>query len=316
MGLRTQPNALVLGERTTTLSALVQSIADVVEARARNGANYGVVVLAEGWIEHVAETAALLDDVRHKRLSAWGEALLAALPASARASLLAPPDDGGATRLSDIESESLLAELVARELAQRRSAVAFKPLSHFLGYQARSASVVCQFDLDLADAYARATLAYVRARPTVAGGAATASAWNDDEAASRAVVLTVRGLGGGKGSRRAWTPAFVPLTRLAAATGGVEPTSAAALAAPVSALADSDVNPGPLQIGSAASAAVPHSVTMTHGERAAVRARVDVHLRLLASVTADASSSARTLELLDEALVHATRLVAIAQRQE
>ena len=110
--LQTRPNMALIGEEVRakqwTLDLIVHHIADMVDARAKEGKNYGVILIPEGLIEFVGD-------------------------AQIRGDL----DSHGNVKVSQIETEKLLSEKVAKELQQRGSLAKFTPSHHFFGYEGR-----------------------------------------------------------------------------------------------------------------------------------------------------------------------------------
>jgi len=167
VGLQTHPNITLLGEevaaRRQNLSSITEEIVSVIVQRAAAGKDYGVVLVPEGLIEFVPEMNALLKEINEllahgsgatveemgAALSPSPAALFAYLPASIRRQLLAERDPHGNVQVSLIETEALLAELVAHELANLKKAGAyvgsFSPQFHFYGYEGRC-GLPCEFD--------------------------------------------------------------------------------------------------------------------------------------------------------------------------
>ena len=210
----TQPNVALIGEeleaKRMSLSAIVSSLADTVEARAANGKHFGVVLIPEGLIEYIPEVNALLREISYARrnaksssssfgrktptsyadvlkiealLSPWSKALLESMPAFIRKQLLLEEQASDhKAQLSQIETERLLAELVRLELGRRRAAAQmtatwnapdpkFNSVCFYLGYQARS-SLPSTFDCDLS--YTLGNTAGALAAAGVTGYMATA----------------------------------------------------------------------------------------------------------------------------------------------
>jgi len=117
--LLTQPNLAFIGEEIAaekqTLPQLIDSIADLVMARAKLGKHYGIILIPEGLIEFVSE-----------------------LPKEVQAQLDLPTDPHGNVQLSAIETEKLCIRLLEEELEKRAFAGAFKGIPHFFGYEGRS----------------------------------------------------------------------------------------------------------------------------------------------------------------------------------
>ena len=103
VALLTKPNYVLLSEEVKannmSLNDVVRSIADVVEARAAVGKNYGTVLIPEGLIESIPEFKMLIEELDeayasgtesaprrltaaelHSHLTVWSRALLNSLP--------------------------------------------------------------------------------------------------------------------------------------------------------------------------------------------------------------------------------------------
>jgi pyrophosphate--fructose-6-phosphate 1-phosphotransferase len=97
----TQPNVALIGEeieaRRMTLADIVSELADIVEARAKDGKHFGVCLIPEGLIEFIPQVNALLKEVASARrvqptaghsitdaLTPWSAALLNSMPAFIR----------------------------------------------------------------------------------------------------------------------------------------------------------------------------------------------------------------------------------------
>ena len=116
--LQTCPNIALIGEELAaekwTLKRVVSLIADTVDDRAKNGKNYGVVLVPEGTIEFIPEVA-------HE------------LPLE----LLEDKDSHGNIQVSKIETEKLISKMVGEELRRRNSPAKFNPFHHYFGYEGR-----------------------------------------------------------------------------------------------------------------------------------------------------------------------------------
>lgn len=115
--LLTQPNLAFIGEEIgaekQTLPQLIESIANLVIARAQQRKHYGIVLIPEGLIECVPE-----------------------LPKEVQAQLELPTDPHGNVQLSAVETEKVCIRLVEEALKKRET---FKGVPHFFGYEGRSA---------------------------------------------------------------------------------------------------------------------------------------------------------------------------------
>ncbi len=175
--LQTQPNYCIISEeveeKDMTLGDVVNSIADVVAARAKYGNNFGTVLVPEGLIEFIpaikrliaelnnilAEnkeaTAGLNSDELEKFILAHtsdeNAATLRSLPANVARQLMLDRDPHGNVQVSLIETEKLLSEMVGKRLqamaAEGKYDGKFSALHHFFGYEGRCADP-SNFDAD------------------------------------------------------------------------------------------------------------------------------------------------------------------------
>lgn len=109
--LQTHPNLTLISEERRSLDAMVDDIAELVQARAKANKNYGTLLIPEGIIEFIPE-----------------------LPQDALQG--ATYDSHGNLEVSKIESERLFIDLVRKKLGNK---VPFEPKAVFLGYEGRSA---------------------------------------------------------------------------------------------------------------------------------------------------------------------------------
>ena len=216
--LQTQPNLVLVSEeiaqKGTTLAQLTVQIAQLVDARARAGKNFGVAVIPEGLVEFLPDVkkliATLNDLLAHEGPAfeaapdqAAKEALLRrhlatevaatffALPAMIRGQLLLDRDPHGNVQVSRIETEKLIAEVVGAELVRMGSKAKYSALTHFFGYEGRCAAP-SNFDADYTY-----TLGYVAAL-LVQGG-------------RTGYIASVSHLTKGNDH---WVPGGIPLTQL------------------------------------------------------------------------------------------------------
>ena len=176
--LQTHPNAAIISEEVAakgmTLKEIVDYLAGIVAARAERKCNFGVALIPEGLIEFVpevkkliaelndllaanAEAFAALNDADAKiafvteRLSAGGAAVFASLPKGIQAQLCNDRDPHGNVQVSLIETEKMLAQMVAARLkelaAEGRYNGKFSAQTHFFGYEGRCAAP-SNFDAD------------------------------------------------------------------------------------------------------------------------------------------------------------------------
>eukprot|EP00928_Gymnodinium_smaydae_P064104 TRINITY_DN4751_c0_g1_i1.p1 TRINITY_DN4751_c0_g1~~TRINITY_DN4751_c0_g1_i1.p1 ORF type:complete len:1218 (+),score=184.94 TRINITY_DN4751_c0_g1_i1:64-3654(+) len=164
--LQTKPNILLLTEevddKRMSLREVVKEIADTVVMRAKEGKNFGTVLVAEGLLAAIPEFRSLITELEAlpmpstvekvmPELTQWSRALFASLPDFIQKQLLLERQSNAALQLSQLETERLIAELVEDELKTRKKhgtyGGGFSPVCQFLGYQARC-SMPSDFDSD------------------------------------------------------------------------------------------------------------------------------------------------------------------------
>jgi len=177
-GLQTHPNITIIGEeiasKNTTLTEIIDSIAEVITKRAEKGMNYGIVLVPEGLIEFIPEMRTLIDELNElmatkheafesfsndldkidfitRKLSATSAKIYLTLPTVIRKQLIMDRDPHGNVQVSRIETEKLLIEMLDTRLtawkAEGLFAGNFSPLNHFFGYEGRCAAP-SNFDAD------------------------------------------------------------------------------------------------------------------------------------------------------------------------
>jgi len=168
VGFKTQPNIVLVGEevlaKKMTLSQVVDSIAEVVVKRSEMKKNFGVILVPEGLIEFIPEIKELigkLNDVMgdneaelekmssivdkknfiYTKLPANLASLMKSLPDGIESQLLLDRDPHGNVAVSQIETEKLLIDMVARKLKDMKKEGTFKgkfsSITHFFGYEGR-----------------------------------------------------------------------------------------------------------------------------------------------------------------------------------
>jgi len=166
--LQTKPNLLLLteevDEKRLSLREVVKEVADVVAQRAKDGKNFGTILVAEGLLAAIPEFRCLIQELEAlpmpspvekvlPELTQWSRALFQSLPDFIQQQLLLERQSNKALQLSQLETERLVAWLVEDELRQRKRqgtyAGGFSPVCQFLGYQARC-SMPSDFDSDYA----------------------------------------------------------------------------------------------------------------------------------------------------------------------
>ena len=175
--LQSQPNICLISEEVEaenyTLNDIVDQIVNVIVARAEAGLNFGTVLIPEGLIEFIPamkklirelndilannDEFAQLDTNDEKRqyvkgmLSAESRQVYRDLPKGIAMQLTLDRDPHGNVMVSQIETEKLLIEMVAKKLAQLKGEGKYKgkfsALNHFFGYEGRCA-IPSNFDAD------------------------------------------------------------------------------------------------------------------------------------------------------------------------
>ena len=168
--LQTHPNITLIGEeveaKNQTLDDVVTYIAEAVCDRANLGMNYGVVLVPEGLIEFIPAIKKLIAELNdmlaanqadfdlvsddHKidyvlaHLSDENAAIFRSLPLAVSRQLALERDPHGNVQVSLIETEQLLAEMVAKKLADwKKDGIytgKFATQHHFFGYEGRCAA--------------------------------------------------------------------------------------------------------------------------------------------------------------------------------
>lgn len=167
--LQCQPNVCIISEeveaKNLTLDQVVDDIADAVVTRAKDGNNYGVVLIPEGLIEFIpavkaliselndllavkAEEFAAIDPEKQRewvigQLSEANAKTYESLPAGVARQLTLDRDPHGNVQVSLIETEKLLSEMVGKRLEQLAAEGKYNgkyaTMHHFFGYEGRCA---------------------------------------------------------------------------------------------------------------------------------------------------------------------------------
>lgn len=181
--LQTQPNICLISEEVAekeqTLQEIVKYMAGIIAQRAANGYSFGVALIPEGLVEFIPEMKILIEklndilaegseteaqfqkltDDEEKRTFVAGKLpkesadLFLSLPRGIAKQLTAERDPHGNVQVSLIQTESLLGELVKKEIDEMKKAgkvsenFKFSMQFHFFGYEGRCAAP-SNFDAD------------------------------------------------------------------------------------------------------------------------------------------------------------------------
>jgi pyrophosphate--fructose-6-phosphate 1-phosphotransferase len=179
--LQTHPNACIISEeveeKAQTLEGIVADLAAVVKARALDGNNFGIVLIPEGLIEFIPSLGVLIGELNDMlaegsetalafgslvdldaqiefatgKLTEASAKTFATLPKELKGQLMADRDPHGNVQVSKIETEKLLAMMVADVLKAdaeyKKAGGKFSPQTHFFGYEGRCAAP-SNFDAD------------------------------------------------------------------------------------------------------------------------------------------------------------------------
>jgi pyrophosphate--fructose-6-phosphate 1-phosphotransferase len=194
--LQTHPNISLISEeiqtKGITLDQIVDRIVQIIAYRAKNGKNYGVVIVPEGVPEFISDIKKMIDELstilgsdevylkrlpdhseraQHlsKQLTQTSSSVYSSLPLDIQEVLL-KRDSHGNVPLSQVETERLLIDLVSDKIRYLKSQgqvqeIKFSPLAHFFGYEGRCAAP-SNFDADYCYSLGYASGQIVRAALT------------------------------------------------------------------------------------------------------------------------------------------------------
>ena len=176
--LETQPNICLISEEVEankqSLTSIVNYIAETVAARALDKNNFGVVLIPEGLVEFIPEIKYLIEEINNllakdivafsacndssersnfvsERLSQASRKVFSILPNDIKMQLLMDRDPHGNVQVSRIETDKLLASMVASQLKKKKEegtySGSFSTMTHFFGYEGRCAFPT-NFDAD------------------------------------------------------------------------------------------------------------------------------------------------------------------------
>lgn len=156
--LKTSPNLIFLGEEVAaqkkSLHDLVQDLVNLIIERSKLKKDYGVVLIPEGLIDFIPEFNLLNQELNHllskesslsvqqalSKLSKETQPVFKELPEKIQNQLLLERDPHGNIQLAKIDTQSLLMEMAEKALKMRKDYEGkFNPVSHYLGYEGRSA---------------------------------------------------------------------------------------------------------------------------------------------------------------------------------
>jgi pyrophosphate--fructose-6-phosphate 1-phosphotransferase len=185
VAFQTHPNVILIGEeieeRELTIHQVVRLIADVVVDRARQGKNYGTILIPEGILEFIHEVNVLIikisyiiaaynreaveEESFHKlsfedqvqlidNSDIWRDydsRVFLGFPSLLQRGLLLPRDSHGNFQFSLVNTERILLEMVATYLRKQRAKGIYKgnfrTQNHFYGYDGRG-TFPTKFDCD------------------------------------------------------------------------------------------------------------------------------------------------------------------------
>jgi diphosphate-dependent phosphofructokinase len=185
VAFQTHPNVILIGEeieeRELTIHQVVRLIADVVVDRARQGKNYGTILIPEGILEFIHEVNILIikisyiiaaynreaveEESFHKlsyedqvqlidNSDIWRDydsRVFLGFPSLLQRGLLLPRDSHGNFQFSLVNTERILLEMVATYLRKQRAKGIYKgnfrTQNHFYGYDGRG-TFPTKFDCD------------------------------------------------------------------------------------------------------------------------------------------------------------------------
>ncbi len=166
--LQTHPNICIISEEVEqhdlSLEDIIEKIAEVVAKRAAKGMNYGTIIIPEGLIEFIPSVKLLIGELNDflaknmeaighendhhemivKNLSPNNSRMFSKLPKKVAKQLAMDRDPHGNVQVSMIQTEELLAQMVANKLdewaKEGKYNGKFSTIQHFFGYEGRCAA--------------------------------------------------------------------------------------------------------------------------------------------------------------------------------
>lgn len=158
VGLQTQPNLVLIGEeikeKKLSLDNIIESICNLIIKRTSLLKNYGVILIPEGLIDFIPEFSLLIEELNFhlaedpslnntsilEKLKPEVQSFFKKLPESIQVQLLLDRDPHGNIQLAKIDTEDLLIEMTKNKLNEKKYKGQFRPISHYFGYEGRSAN--------------------------------------------------------------------------------------------------------------------------------------------------------------------------------
>ena len=147
--LKVHPNVTLISEevleKQMTLADITSYVTDIVQKRSESGKDYGIILIPEGLIEFIPEVKQLIAELNEQlakqekpNLSPATQKAFDNLPENIQKQLLLDRDPHGNVQVSHINTESLVADMVKKELKNRDFKGKFSPVLHFFGYEGRA----------------------------------------------------------------------------------------------------------------------------------------------------------------------------------
>lgn len=151
VALQTQPHITLISEeileKNWNLNTIVDYIATIIKHRSDKGLNYGVILIPEGLIEFIPDFKHLIDELNQlnfknkidieNKLSTDSLLVFNSLPTLIQEQLLLDRDSHGNLKLSQINTELLLIDMVTDYFKKNTISIPFNGINHFFGYEGR-----------------------------------------------------------------------------------------------------------------------------------------------------------------------------------